>query len=107
MVSGEPDEEWVDQPYSNADMRKPGFDPFEAHKAWIKKRVEANKPETVAQARRRIARVRARVDRALAKLKAAPPCHPVPPPKLTLLKSPDLSEDWQAAVDDIKRRKNK
>jgi hypothetical protein len=90
------DDSWWDEPYSHADMLKPGFDPYEAHLAWCRERA---KPETIDEARARIRRARMRVGAALRALKAAKPVKPRKP------KAPNEAARWRKALKEIRKRK--
>lgn len=61
-MADEDDEPLRDEPYSNSDLLKPGFDPFEAHREWIARR-QFNYPTPAQQ--------QARQDAAIARIKAA------------------------------------
>lgn len=95
------DDDWYDQPYTKADMLKPGFDPFEAYKAWIAKRLI---PETPAEEAARIQRARKRVIAALAELEKR---RLNPPPPIKVPAPPSEEERWKKALKDIKNNRQK
>jgi hypothetical protein len=96
----------LDQPYTNADLRKPGFDPFEAHRAWIaRKKLGLSLAEREQRRTAAITRTRAAIAKCAEEEK-----HPKRkrwrPPKLQLVKSSKSTlNEWKEALADVERRK--
>jgi hypothetical protein len=95
------DDDWIDQPYSNADLEKPGFDPYEAHLAWLDRRRERNNDPAYLEARRQAASERIR--KALAKFKREP--RKPKKPKRIPTESERIVKEWKAALKAAKQKK--
>lgn len=89
------DDDWLDLPYYESDLQIPGFDPFEAHKAWALRRLAAT-PQQEALARQAVL---ARIDEEMRNWK---------PPKYKKRKKVDESKAsiklWKAALKALKRK---
>jgi hypothetical protein len=53
------DDSWIDQPYTAADLLKPGFDPFEAHRAWIARRLAITPQDEARMRQATLVRIKA------------------------------------------------
>lgn len=101
------DDPFYAEPYSTTDLAKPGFDPFEAHKAWC-----ATRKATLATHQSFAGFAIARVKAAIAAVAAGKRDPTIPKQKHRKLKTePTASErtvqEWSAAVKDIKKRKKR
>lgn len=95
------DDEFPDQPYTDDDLKKPGFDPFEAHLAWLERR----RSRTPEQLMERFEAAMQRVDEALEKLK-----HEQLKPKKrkkVVTEEQRSVKLWKAALADVKQKKKK
>ncbi len=94
------DDDWLDLPYTNEDLKKPGFDPFEAYKAWIDRRRNRT-PQDEARAR---AAALARLDEVMAKFREDEK-KPKPRKKRQPTEAQKSLKLWKSALADAKARK--
>ncbi len=94
------DADWLDLPYTDEDLKKPGFDPFEAHMAWLARRA-ARTPQDEALARRAAL---ARLDEHMAKWREEDK-KPKPRKKRPPSEAAKSLKLWKGALAEVKARK--
>lgn len=93
------DEDWRDLPYTDEDLKKPGFDPFEAHLAWLKRRRET----TPQQEARRLQAALARLDIEMAAFKKTKRRRKKKPPS----ESQASIKLWKRALAEAKEKRKR